>query len=466
MTTRISPEDRRPALLPARLSAASALVVAILVSLSMPVLRFDRGVIDTEATQFVRQYLDDRGPLQKIFDPKHNDLGTYQARELSYAIDYVDAQALAWLLSQGVVLLVPLSGWLASVLLAAAMVFFAWRHRLHWALWCGLLLIYLTNYVQVVSAAVYYRSAKPMLAPLALLATFQVASVVRNASPPLDSTHRRIRQHVAMALLLGAMGLLDRQGFGLAALAAFVLVWNAVIWGQRRDAAVVGVAVVLLLMLYNAVLGPWIIHAVNGYEPSLAYQRIPLDGLRDTETWTHAIYLILESVSILLGGVPHGVAAVLIAGTFIAFAVTAPNRRGSVLVLGGLLALAYVGMYAAMIARHPAIYGYLDHRQWYYPVPSQAVWVALLALLLTRLPPLWSRRRLAFAGALAVTLIGLNVYHWDRYDRRQVRSSLFLITLQQSHGLKASLSAQRPRWFLRPEFRSFYALCASLSRGV
>ena len=39
-----------------------------------------------------------------------NDWGAYQARELSYLVDYFDAQALASLYSWGILLFVPVSG--------------------------------------------------------------------------------------------------------------------------------------------------------------------------------------------------------------------------------------------------------------------------------------------------------------------------------------------------------------------
>ena len=68
----------------------------LLVALVLPAVVWDDGCIEREALTFIRQYLADRPVLEKVFDPHANDLGTYQARELSYALDLVDATAWPW----------------------------------------------------------------------------------------------------------------------------------------------------------------------------------------------------------------------------------------------------------------------------------------------------------------------------------------------------------------------------------
>jgi hypothetical protein len=65
------------------------------------------GLLETEATQFIPHYLDARPLLQKVFDPRTNDFGAYQARELSYLLDWVNAHVFDALLSHGAVVFVP-----------------------------------------------------------------------------------------------------------------------------------------------------------------------------------------------------------------------------------------------------------------------------------------------------------------------------------------------------------------------
>ena len=48
------------------------------------------GIIDSEAMEFVLNYLQKRPFFAQIFDPQINDWGAYQARELSYVFDLID----------------------------------------------------------------------------------------------------------------------------------------------------------------------------------------------------------------------------------------------------------------------------------------------------------------------------------------------------------------------------------------
>src|SRR5688572_8753027 len=91
--------------------ASVAVVFAVL-----PLAFWDGGLIERESTFFVHQYTDGRPVLQTIFDPHANDIGTYQARELSYFFDWIDAQVLIAAVSRGLVVLAPVSGVLAGVL--------------------------------------------------------------------------------------------------------------------------------------------------------------------------------------------------------------------------------------------------------------------------------------------------------------------------------------------------------------
>src|SRR5687768_12405495 len=56
------------------------------------VIRFwNGGTLEHEALTFISNYTADQSLLKKVFDPHANDFGTYQARELSYFFDYLDA---------------------------------------------------------------------------------------------------------------------------------------------------------------------------------------------------------------------------------------------------------------------------------------------------------------------------------------------------------------------------------------
>ena len=52
--------------------------------------------VGMESASYLSNVLDGRPFLVQLFDVQHNDLGNYQARELSYATDLLDAGAVAW----------------------------------------------------------------------------------------------------------------------------------------------------------------------------------------------------------------------------------------------------------------------------------------------------------------------------------------------------------------------------------
>jgi hypothetical protein len=68
-------------------------VITVVVALGGPTAFWQQGCIEVEATTFIRQYA--AGAKQSwfrtVFDSHANDIGTYQARELSYLVDLVDA---------------------------------------------------------------------------------------------------------------------------------------------------------------------------------------------------------------------------------------------------------------------------------------------------------------------------------------------------------------------------------------
>ncbi len=145
------------------------------------------GVLEEETIVFLSHYLDERTVTQKVFDPHGNDFDTYQARELSYLFDFLDAQWLRALLRQGIVLFIPPSAVFASLLTWAVFV----RGSAH--VFPGLppttrslvLLVLLTSYVFLTTMGLFYRATKPLLVPLLLGLLFLVWARLRPEAPAL-----------------------------------------------------------------------------------------------------------------------------------------------------------------------------------------------------------------------------------------------------------------------------------------
>ena len=118
-----------------------------LLLVAAPVFFWGGRLVDEEAIGFLQKNWGERGALQKIFDVRGWDY--YQGRELSYAIDYLDAQWLRLLASHDVLFFVPPSAVLASLAFVVIGLFLLPRALPHLGAatrWLGMLVL-LSNFV-------------------------------------------------------------------------------------------------------------------------------------------------------------------------------------------------------------------------------------------------------------------------------------------------------------------------------
>ena len=164
------------------------------------------GVLELEVLHFIGRYLDERSMLRKIFDPYTNDFRTYQAREFSYFIDYIDAHVFRQLLRWDVTIFIPLSA-IVATLLTIGVFLYALRKYPGLTPVTGslLLLVYMSNYIHLVTMGVFYRSTKPLLAPVLMGTAFYLAAL-------FNSGARRWTPFAIFGLFC-LMSLLDRQGY-------------------------------------------------------------------------------------------------------------------------------------------------------------------------------------------------------------------------------------------------------------
>ena len=83
-----------------------------------PAVFWESGVAEEEALGFLRAHWSDRSAFQKIFNPRGYDF--YQGRELSYAVDFLDAQWVGFHFERDRFWFVPPSAVVASLALVAA----------------------------------------------------------------------------------------------------------------------------------------------------------------------------------------------------------------------------------------------------------------------------------------------------------------------------------------------------------
>lgn len=397
------------------------------------------GIIDREAMAFVLNYLADRPLLATLFDPKLNDWGTYQARELSYFFDFVDAHVFAALLDRDLLLFIPLSGAAGIVMIPAVYFWGATRLLRVDAVSAALFVsLYLSCIVTQASTAILYRSSKITLSVAFLAMLFLVTLLIRPAGG---------QQRVSSAKLAGVFGLgiamstCDRQGFFLLAAATIIvaLLWltarvrRAPARGHHAAVIAAGAGALGVAALYNYVLAPAVVLWANGYSPSFEYQRLPLGDLSRPAVLAQAWELFQAETSYFFGNVPFWVVVTFVVVGWIAavWPSRASGRRRSTartLLTDDILVVlcascgAMVAMFALMILRHPAVFSIPDHRLWYYWTPMHVAILFGATLWVSTLSEPGRLRGKAVVYTLVLFMIAGNVAHYDRQRAVMVNS--------------------------------------------
>lgn len=455
-------------MIPATLRTAAAVTV-LAAAILAPWWFWGGGILELEALQFIQQYLDGRSLPAKIFDPSKNDFGFYQGRELSYFIDYVDARVFEWLMRRGWIVFVPLSAVLASTASAGIVIRSLRRYGVGLGLSTLLALLFLTNYVHIVTMGMFYRATKPVVATLLLAMVFYVAARLAELSDDRAGVtdRRRLTGSLVLFALLLPMGLLDRQGhFYVLTAAAILGAWTLVnrrVWMM----AAAGVAAAALVTAYDWWIGPYLVHAINGYTPSLDYQQIPRERWLDVTPFLKAVTMLGENSTILLGSRSMLLAGAVGAATLVLGvrrAASARWRLAALAIVAGVFA-SQIAMFGFMIARHPMVYDWVDHRYWYYPLPYQAVLFAGLCLLLARASTAWSSARRAVAAAVILLLIAGNISQWTEYRTVMMNSRWFYRVYPQTTILRESLEKNDADPRLIVQYYGFYEFCQKLRGG-
>jgi hypothetical protein len=180
------------------------------------------------------------------------------------------------------------------------------------------------------------------------------------------------------------------------------------------------------------------------------------------------VELLLAALSVLAGGVP----GVVWVGVLVLICVAAFRRapangesswtRGKLTVAALLLAVSQVVMFAVMIVRHPPLYDIPDHRLWYYPLPFQALAIALVVPLIGRSVSGPGRWRAALVNTVLAGLVVANVAQWNPYRGLQASSTWFATVYHHSRALKLSLADGRP-YTSHAGYSRFYRYCLTLS---
>lgn len=233
----------------------------------------DGGELHFESLFFFMNYLDSRSLPAQVLDPCNNDWGFYQARELSYFFDALDARFTAFLLKKQIV-------WFhsfCSLLLCGGMVFIQhYFTRKFFPKVPGLLVTLMSVFFVLTNAVTgldHFRCAQYLTAFGLWGALFAAFAAFRYGSA---------KAKVSLVLSLLLMTLSSRQGFFFTAafagtgavLMAFQSKLSAKVFSDRmRFIVLSALGVTCFGIVNNLFLTPFLVHLVNGYTPDFAYQR-------------------------------------------------------------------------------------------------------------------------------------------------------------------------------------------------
>ncbi|HYJ03489.1 MAG TPA: hypothetical protein VEX43_00015 [Chthoniobacterales bacterium] len=457
---------------------ARVLGVVTLLCVFIPALFWKGGVLEGEAISFIINYADDRSVLQKVFAVQLNDFDTFQARELSFFFDYLDASFYLFLLRHfDVALFIPLSALVSSIL-----IILIYRRGLRRTL-PGIdrltaelsLLPFLTCFVFVSTMGVFYRSGKPLLAPVLLALMFHLLGAARSRTgrSTLEKGWAMVnRQSLITFGLFLVAALLDRQGFFYVLISFSVLLVHFLITRRLKDLLIASGAAAILAHLYNWLLGPAIVWAVNAYRVDFFYQRIPVEELAKLPA--HAVkagWLLIANMAALLGG--YYVVGYLVLSVIIGWLVwrtiglykeRVPGKFRERYASGASLGIIYalmvlalqVVMFALMLARHRFIYDWVDHWYWYYSLPFLMTVLFGLALLLNALlPRMGTIQRRVLRVALVLIAIS-NLLHLPANRKLMLTSQWFSQEYPLSEMLKASVRHHWRHPDLDEEYTRFF----------
>lgn len=362
----------------------AALVVFWIGCVAVSLLICGDGFLHPETYSFLPHYLSDRPPLLLIFDNQITDWNNYQARELSFLFDWLDAHFIAASCHRGLVHFFSASHYLLLLVAGLSLWQIATRHLALPRLAAFALVAMLWTCPTAMLYGSFYRSAKVALACMALL-TIWAWFAAR------DGQARFARSRTLLfALAAVAMPLCDKLGLLFLCGLSVLLVHQAAVRRTPADRRllVAGLGALLLAWSYQSWIGPAIVRHLLGYQVNADHLALSAGKLADPRflatVFGGAAIFTLDSFRVPLGRLPAGVA--LLAAAFMCreFARFGPPARPRWLGGGWLfagLALFITATFAAMLFVFPQMFSN-EHRRFYYPMPAASLWLVAAGLAL------------------------------------------------------------------------------------
>ena len=365
-----------------------------------------------EANCFILIYNNSQLPLAKlIFDPLRTDWQCFQARELSYLIDALDARFIGWCIKMHLAHFYSLSS-IILLLISAGLIHRNLKRLFPRTIPYLLPLFPLLYTLCNLENLSFFRSSKPWVSFGILIIFFHLAKVLQK-----PEKFASLRTHLPMLSTLVLIPFFDRIGFFAAATCAAGTIVLLMLSSFRQLDRITGLSeqhspalltisigalgAVILSIIYNFYIAQELIFAFNGYYPSYFYQRLPENSFSD---WSSGLAFISCNCGFIVTSISDPLYLEIAGFIFILFllvALTAPSRAPGTPMLRLLI---FTGLFTAMgmcstlmISRHPAIKT-LDVMFGRYFSPFFAVIAALfsIAVCALRRRNIWQKIGIAF----------------------------------------------------------------------
>lgn len=355
--------------------------------------------VGMESASYLSNVLDGRPFLVQLFDVQHNDLGNYQARELSYATDLLDAGAVAWWFRwSGHFEALSLSHLVMCAVVVATSVSWLRGRALNLGAAAAVPALLFVTSASTILGERHFRSAKALAAAALAVLAWTLARALFDARPEeraAPSAGTLLVTFAASTVLV----LADRQG------SFFIILLALLVWHCAPKSPLLLPLVIALGLgtVYDLWLGPMLVRQFGHQEVNWAYQSGSADPaiLAQPATWRGGLVWLLDSLSVGFGalGIAWGGA---VATGAVALAWLAGGRRWVFRAVSAIAALVVLSV--LMKARHAPIDA-PDVRVAYYNGPLLALGSVALSLAMARLAtrpdwPMWRPRVIGMAVAL------------------------------------------------------------------
>ena len=411
-----------------RLNRTDIFFICLLFAFYLSVLLFvSLKVLHLESATFIYNYLASRPLSNIIFDPLRNDWGFYQARELSYFIDYLDANFIAVCAEYRVGHFYTLSFSLIILLIIVIGQYFGnllFRNMSKLEIFAGTCLLISTPDFLLNTS--FFRSAKPLCTLFICLICYLTLLLYYRGMVFSKQNNKLIIATIAIIELF--MILSDRQGvFFVAALSVITAVFLMFSFRLPElspanryslfKLASVSASVLVFAALYNGLICPWIIFALNGYFPSFSFQNLQPVNINSALDGIMAFFRYV-GVILGIGGVWGGI--IVIAAIFILLLLPLRKHVGDWSMRSNqqqvyflcafiLLIAMMVAMFVLMTARHSSLASLPELVSGTYSMPTLALVVFFVMLALNCLQRRKSKvvKNLITALIFLITLVNL-----------------------------------------------------------